>query len=138
MTNHPSLQELELFILGDAPRDPEAFRKHVSSCPACAARLAGEARLEELAHAAGAARVAVPNAGIRRPVDVVLRHAVAALLAARVFAWWTGARQRNAPEPLDDSYARAGYDVVAPSYVCLRTTVPGGDEGADAGKVPGS
>lgn len=82
-TDHPTDAALELFTLGGSEAD-DAFVAHVSSCDACAERLAAEARLElalgELhAFRAGSRHIAKP-ARIRVYLAPILVFAAAALV----------------------------------------------------------
>lgn len=82
-TDHPTDAALELFTLGGSDAD-DAFVAHVSSCDACAERLAAEARLElalgELhAFRAGSRHIAKPSR-IRVHLAPILVFAAAALV----------------------------------------------------------
>ncbi len=100
--NHPSIEELEAFVLGEAPGDPAGFRAHLAGCRACATRLAEEARLEEMIGAAVLAKAperssTVGRVGPRRPDSRSLVAIAAGLLAAFAGVWWIATQDRKSP-----------------------------------------
>ena len=139
---HLTQEELEEFVRGVPPREPEVFRRHLSSCAACSRRLTREARLEVALQQAGLGTAPGPLAArgaSRLDWRVPLGVAAAMLIGAGVVWMQASREQPKAARPAasmpvmsehqlsitaDPGAASPGYDVVAPGDVCRLVTIP--------------
>jgi len=131
--SHLALEEIEAFLRGEDTVDEPAFRRHVADCPECAARLAEEARLDELGAAAAALYrdtdevlpVARPQ---RRRVGVRGRWTIAAaVLAVTVVAVVTRPtpdRIGPAPTPSETSASNTRGADPPPRELLAQTPTP--------------
>jgi len=133
---HLSQTEIEAVVMGIAPAG-ESTRRHLFECPACAARLAREARLEEALHESALA----PSASVARAAPArgwrAAWSAAAAVAVVGLGVWIGESLRRDRPSVVPSSHVTAvtpselpvpglldplsfapGYTIVPPSEYC--------------------
>lgn len=125
---HLSQPELEAFVVGAALRDEDAVRRHLSTCPDCAQRLAREARLEFELHEAALFSKVDPSAhhleAHSAPPWRSLLY-IAVILAIAAAGVYRFASRSTAKTPPFEARVRVAADAYTPCHEDPMKLAPG-------------